>query len=94
MAPCSNVGSGAVSPAPGSDHNWAPAGHARPSPHRRSHTPQSLGLLLDERRFLLGGALSNGGNFYTWLTPARCALAQRERLEEALGKDGARCPLG
>jgi len=81
---CSNVGSGAVSRrrvaimvgTSGAMRVLCPSGGPTP--------PEGLwAYLLDQRRFLLGGALSNGGSFYTWLTRT-LRVGQRGRLEETL----------
>lgn len=85
---CSNVGSGGIGPdraavmigTSGAMRALFPAG--RPEP------PEGLwSYLLDDTRFLLGGALSNGGNLYTWLVNALKA-GRRDRVE----KDVARMP--
>jgi gluconokinase len=65
---CNNVGSGATDPAQAALMVGTSAalrvllpGDAPPAP------PGLWRYLLDERRVLVGGALSNGGNLYAWL---------------------------
>ncbi|MDH7570208.1 MAG: FGGY-family carbohydrate kinase [Armatimonadota bacterium] len=48
--------------------------------------PEGLwAYLLDAERYLLGGALSNGGRFYTWLAKT-LRLGPREELEEEMSR--------
>jgi gluconokinase len=87
---CSNLGCGATRPGEGALMIGTSAalrvlfGEHSPDPA----PPPPPGLwryLLDERRALIGGALSNGGNLFAWLTHA-LRLEGPEVLENALAK--------
>lgn len=65
---CSNLGSGAGIPSVEAI-NYGTSGAIRTVVERPVEFPRGLWLYrIDSRRLLLGGALSNGGNIYQWLT--------------------------
>ena len=81
---CSNVGGGGVNARRVAVMVGTSGAMRVLCPRSKPEPPDGLWTyLLDAERFLLGGALSNGGSLYTWLANS-LRVGRRDRLEEQL----------